>query len=188
MKNKNILPYLYSIPFILGIFLYFKYEDLALMVLCFLISPFITLVIAYIEFEKVTSGNDYIMLSKKPVKDWKWGFFIVVLVIGLKDITAFSIILMFLVGVYAFLSYTISKRRTFILNASGIKELNIQEKKRDISEVTHFDIYGNNVEMRFNNNEILQINKNELLYPKWDIFISQMSELELYIKLNSTKE
>lgn len=188
MKNKNTTSYLYSIPFILGLFLYFKYEDFALMILCFLISPFIILIITYIEFEKITSGNDYIMLSKKSVKDWKWGFFIMILVIGLKDITAFSIILMFLVAVYAFLTYTISKRRTFIINTSGVKELNIQQKKRDISEITHFDIYGNNVEMRFNHDEILQINKSELLYPKWDTFISQMNELELYIKLNNTEE
>ena len=188
MKNKNILPYLYSIPFILGIFLYFKNEDFALMMLCFLIPPFITLIIAYIEFEKITSGNDYVMLSKKTVQDWKWGFFILILIIGLKNITAYSVILMILVAVYAFLVYTMSKRRTFIVNTSGVKELNIQQKKRDISEITHFDIYGNNVEMRFNNDEILQINKSELLYPKWDIFISQMNELKLYIKLNNTKE
>ena len=155
------------------------------MVLCFLIPLFITLVIAYIEFEKVTSGNDYIMLSKKTEQDWKLGFFIVVLIMALKNITAYSVILMILVGLYAFLTYTISKRRTFILNTSGIKELNIQKKKRVISEVTHFDIYGNNVEMRFNNNEILQINKNELLYPKWDVFISQMNQLELHIKLHT---
>ncbi|GGG13379.1 hypothetical protein GCM10011344_12580 [Dokdonia pacifica] len=81
-----------------------------------------------------------------------------------------------------------SKRRTFTINMSGVKELNIQEKKREISEITHFEIYGNNVEMRFNTNEFLQINKSELLYPKWDIFTSQMNELKLYINLQKEKE
>ncbi len=158
------------------------------MILCLFIPVFIVLAIAYIEFEKITSGNDYIMLSKKKVTtDWKWSFLILIIIISLKNLTIYSVILIVLIAVYAFLLYTISKRRAFIINTSGVKELNIQEKKREISEITHFEIYGNNVEMRFNNNEFLQINKSELLYPKWDVFTSQMDELELYIKLHKEK-
>jgi hypothetical protein len=158
------------------------------MILCLFTPVFIVLAIAYIEFEKITSGNDYIMLSKKKVTtDWKWSFLILIIIISLKNLTIYSVILIVLIAVYAFLLYTISKRRAFIINTSGVKELNIQEKKREISEITHFEIYGNNVEMRFNNNEFLQINKSELLYPKWDVFTSQMDELELYIKLHKEK-
>ncbi|SNR43768.1 hypothetical protein [Dokdonia pacifica] len=189
MKKKNILPLFAIISFILGLFLYFKYEDLALMILCFFIPVFITLIITYIEYEKVTTGNDYVMLSKRKVPtDWKWTFFIVVIMISFKNLTVYSGILIILIIIYAFLAYTMSKRRTFTINMSGVKELNIQEKKREISEITHFEIYGNNVEMRFNTNEFLQINKSELLYPKWDIFTSQMNELKLYINLQKEKE
>lgn len=184
-KKENIHPLLSIISIIAGIFAYWKYEHFELMILLIFIPFFILMILTYIDFEKITRGNDYIMLSKKSIADWKWIFLILIIMVCLKNLTVYSGILIAVIIVHTFLWYTVSKRRVFVINESGVREVNIQEKKRELSEITRFDIYGNNVEMKFNEKEILQINKNELLYPKWDTFVSQMNALDVYV--NDTK-
>ena len=46
------------------------------------------------------------------------------------------------------------------------------------------NIYPNNVEFRFNQNEILQINQNELLQPSWNIFLKNIEEIQSILEKN----
>ena len=81
--------------------------------------------------------------------------------------------------IYLFCEYTVSKRRIISISESGIDELG-QNKHREIKEITSFNVYPNNVEIRFNKTEILQINKNELVHPNWEDFTKRIVEINTF--------
>ena len=81
--------------------------------------------------------------------------------------------------IYLFCEYTVSKRRIISISESGIDELG-KNKHREIKEITSFNVYPNNVEIRFNKTEILQINKNELVHPNWEDFTKRIAEINTF--------
>ena len=78
-----------------------------------------------------------------------------------------------------FLEYTVSKRRVITITENGIDELG-KNKHRKLDEITSLNIYPNNVEFRFNEKEILQINKSELVQPNWNVFLKNIAEIKTY--------
>ena len=75
------------------------------------------------------------------------------------------------------------KRRVIIITKNGIDELG-KDKHRELNEITMLNIYPNNVEFRFNQNEILQINQNELLQPSWNNFLENIEEIQSELAKN----
>jgi len=179
MENK-ILNILSKIAFLaLGYFVIFEKENYELLLLLLFIPYLTTTIINYRKFEKITKDNNYIMLSKS---NYDYGNFIIVgfiVFICIRDLTIYTGILLAISLVFLFLEYTMSKRRVLTLSKSGIKEIS-KKKDRTLDQITCFDINSNNVELIFNEIEILQINKNELINPSWENFVAQMTELKTY--------
>ncbi|MFD2562623.1 hypothetical protein [Aquimarina rubra] len=146
-----------------------------LIFLPYLISSFLS----YQKFEKIIDDNSHIMLSKNNFDYWNLGFILLIVALCISNLNVYTGILIMLTLIYLFLEYTVSKRRVLFIDKNGIDELG-KDKHRKINEITSLEIYTNNVEFRFNEYEILQINQNELVRPNWDDFVKRITELKTY--------
>lgn len=122
------------------------------------------------------------MLSKSNFDFWNLGFSGLIIAFCLTNLSTYTGVLLLLVIVHILLDYTVSKRRILFIDKEGINELG-KNKFREIREITSLEIHPNNVEFRFNEYEILQINKNELVQPKWNDFVKRITEIKSSISL-----
>ncbi|EAQ40322.1 hypothetical protein MED134_06194 [Dokdonia sp. MED134] len=179
--GKTIL--MQAIYLILFYFIIYRFKNYELAMLIFFI-PFLTYsILTFRKFEKITESKTYIMLSKSNYNYWNIGFVVLIIFLCLQEITIYKVVLLTFAIIYLFLEYTISKRRVIDITKNGIDELG-KNKHRELNEITMLNIYPNNVEFRFNQTEILQINQNELLQPSWNNFLENIEEIQSELAKN----
>ena len=183
MKKIGKTIIVQALYLILFYFVIYRFENYELAMLIFF-TPFLAhSILTYRKFEKITESNEHVMLSKNNYNYWNIGFVALIIFLCVQQITIYKGILISFAVIYLFLEYTISKRRVIIITKNGIDELG-KDKHRELNEITMLNIYPNNVEFRFNQNEILQINQNELLQPSWNNFLENIEEIQSILEKN----
>ncbi|QXP61580.1 hypothetical protein [Olleya sp. HaHaR_3_96] len=161
----------------------YQNHDLAMAIL---FLPYLTTsIIVYRKFEQLMRSKHHIILSKSNFNFWNIGFAGLVVLLCLFDLTIYTGLLLLSALTYLFIEYTISKRRILTINNSGIDALG-KNKHRKLKEITSLEIYPNNVEFRFNKNEILQINKNDLIHPTWTEFVDRITHINAHKQETTT--
>lgn len=164
---------------ILLYFVIYKFENYELAMLIFFVPYLVSSIITFKKFEKITETKNYVMLSKSKHNYWNIGFIALLMFICIKELTIYTGVLLMFSIIVLFLEYTVSKRRVITITENGIDELG-KNKHRKLDEITSLNIYPNNVEFRFNEKEILQINKSELVQPNWNVFLKNITEIKTY--------
>ena len=157
----------------------FQFENFKLAMILIFLPYLISSIVSYHKFEKSTENKSHIMLSKSSFDFWNLVFIALIVAFCISDLNIYTGILLLLALIQIFLEYTVSKRRVLFIDENGIDELG-KDKHRELKEITSLEIYPNNVEFRFNEYEILQINQNELVRPKWDDFVKIITEIKTY--------
>ncbi|WP_165150153.1 hypothetical protein [Aequorivita sp. KMM 9714] len=158
----------------------YELENYELAMLVIFLPFLISSILTFRKFDIFTSENkNHVMLSKSNYNFWNIGFALLIALFCIKNLTIYTGILLLFALAFLFLEYTVSKRRVLTIDESGIVEFG-KDKHRNINEITSINIYPNNVEFRFNENEILQINQNDLVQPEWNDFIERITKIKTY--------
>ena len=160
-------------------FIIYEFENFEIAMVVFFLPFLASSIMTYRKFEKITESSKYVMLSKSNFNYWNFVFIALLIFFCLKELTIYTGILLLFGLTFLFLEYSVSKRRVITISENGIDEIG-ENKHRELSEITSLNIYPNNVELRFNETEILQINKNELVQPKWNDFLENIAEIKTY--------
>ena len=160
-------------------FIIYEFENYELAMVILFLPFLVSSILSFRKFEKITESKKYVMLSKSNYNNWSFIFVAFLIFFCVKNLTIYTGILLLLALIFLFLEYTISKRRVITISEDGIDELG-KDKHRKLNEITSLNIYPNNVEFRFNETEILQINQNELIQPKWNVFLENIAEIKTY--------
>ncbi|MDC9723281.1 MAG: hypothetical protein PSN34_11020 [Urechidicola sp.] len=140
----------------------------------------------YIQFAVAKKKQPHILLS---VNNYDYSKFIVIIIMfafvifNLKSYSVYYLYFLPFLIIVLYLQFLKSKRRVLVIDKNGINDL-VNPKLRKLEEITSLDIHSNNVEIRFNKVEILQINKNDLLLPPWGEFIDNINELKENLQSN----
>jgi hypothetical protein len=145
----------------------------------FFLPYLISSILLFRKFEKITESENHIMLSTSNFNVWDIAFVGLIVYFCISNLTFYTGILLFSALLYLFFEYTVSKRRVISIDDSGFDELG-KNKHRGLNEITSLEIYPNNIEFKFNENEILQINKNELVRPEWNTFVNRIGDVKTY--------
>ncbi|MFI2744371.1 hypothetical protein ACG2LH_16670 [Zhouia sp. PK063] len=137
----------------------------------------------YSRFIKSMGSKDIVMLCKRGMMLPQLLVSLLILIYAVNTINLLNGLLILAVLGYLFLEYTVTKRRTFIINNKGVEEIG-KDKYRDFTAITSLEIYPNNIEFRFHENEILQLNSFEVMKPSWEQLVAQITEL----KANTTTD
>lgn len=164
---------------VLFYFIIYKFENYELAMVILFLPFLISSIITFRKFDKITESEKHVMLSKSNYSYWNFGFVALLMYFCFKEITIYTGILLLFAVIFLFLEYTVTKRRIITISEEGIDELG-KDKHRELNEITSLNIYPNNVEFRFNENEILQINQNELVQPNWNVFLENIAEIKTY--------
>lgn len=159
----------------------YRFENFELAMVILFIPFLISSILTFRKFERITKSEKYVMLSKSNYNYWEFGFIALIIFFCIQEISIYKGILMLFAIISLFLEYTVSKRRVITISKNGITEIG-KNKHRELNEITSFTIYPNNVELRFNEAEIFQINQNELVHPNWNTFLKDMLEIKTYTK------
>lgn len=184
MIKFNEIEILKLLYIIIAYFVIREFDNYQLILVLLFLPYLSSSILAYKKFENITRSKSYVMLSKGNFDFWNIGFAGLIAVFCLSQLNIYTGILFFSTLIYLFFEYTVSKRRIISINESGIDELG-KNKYRELKEITSFNIYPNNVEIRFNKSEILQINKNELVHPNWEDFVERIAYIKTYANLDS---
>ncbi|MCT8341237.1 hypothetical protein MG296_14315 [Flavobacteriaceae bacterium TK19130] len=175
IRTSTILSLIYVIWFVIISW----YENLrfGLIIISF---PFLIIAIkSYLQFEKTFDNERYIRLTKSDFDFWKIGIALLVMVICIWNIDIYFGIVFVFAGIYLYTEYTISKNRIIKFDENGFDVVG-KEKHRGIEEISSIEIHPNNVEIRFREYEILQINKYELIDTKWESFIERINGIKTH--------
>ncbi|GAA0732557.1 hypothetical protein GCM10009430_45810 [Aquimarina litoralis] len=164
---------------LVGYVILFQFKNFELALILIFLPYLISSILSYQKFEKSIDNENHIMLSKSNFDYWNFGFVALIVIFCISDLNTYTAILLILSLIYLFFEYTVSKRRIIFIDKNGIDEFG-KDKHREMNEITSLEIYPNNVEFRFNEYEILQINQNELVRPNWDDFVIRITELKTY--------
>jgi len=146
----------------------------------------IEVLLKYLRYNNISKEKNYVMLSKS---DYSILFYLIIIALNVflfikQTNTLFTVIFIFISFVLILFDYVISKKR-FIKFENDIIQTIDKRKDRKTSEITSFEIYPNNIEIIFNDKEILFIYQRDVIYPKWEVFTSKMIELKQ--KINKTE-
>ncbi|MGY3795175.1 hypothetical protein [Aquimarina sp. 433] len=172
---------------LVGYVILFQFKNFELALILIFLPYLISSILSYQKFEKSIDNENHIMLSKSNFDYSNFGFVALIVIFCISDLNAYTAILLTLSLIYLFLEYTVSKRRVIFIDKNRIDEFG-KDKHREMNEITSLEIYPNNVEFRFNEYEILQINQNELVRPNWEDFVIRITELKTYAnKMHKSK-
>ncbi|MFV8226455.1 hypothetical protein [Christiangramia aquimixticola] len=178
LSNSIILKTIYLVLAYLVIFVIETFElALILTFLPYLINS----IVSYLKFDKSTANKNQIILSKSNFDFLNLVFIAIIIAFCISDINIYTGILLLLALVQIFLEYTVSKRTVLFIDKNGIDEFG-KDKHRDLKDITSLEIYPNNIEFRFKEYEILQINQHELVRPNWEDFVKKITDIKTYAK------
>ncbi|MDT7833137.1 hypothetical protein RQM59_12140 [Flavobacteriaceae bacterium S356] len=176
--NKNLISkrgyflLAFLVIFLLAYYFFAEEKD-GLLLMIFIGSICIVSISEFIKSQKLL-GSDKVAFINKSM--YKTGMFLIpfFLLTLYKDFSDNYTLIAFLLGLLtALLHYITHRRKIIVFHPDKIEDFNDSIDK-DLSRVTSFNVYENNVEIIFNNTEILQINKHELSLPNWEVFTERM--------------
>jgi hypothetical protein len=158
--------------FLLAYYFFADDKD-GLLLMIFIGSICVVAVSEFIKSQKLQGSNKAAFINKSMYNSGMFliPFFLLTLYKDFSD--GYTLIAFFLGLLTALLHYITHRRRIIVFHHDKIEDFNDSVDK-DLSQVTSFNVYENNVEIIFNNTEILQINKHELSIPSWEIFSERM--------------
>lgn len=167
------------IYFIVAFLILKNNDDIGLMFLIILSPVYIRIIIDYFEYLKTISLNKHILLNKSSNHRYhNVIFYVLGLFFSAIYINYYSLAFIVIILITGYFDYLQTKRRAIIIDKEGVRDV-IEDKKRELSEITLFEIHPNNIEIRFSKVEILQLNKNEILSPSWEELVTQMKKLKI---------
>ncbi|WP_196888132.1 hypothetical protein [Aureivirga sp. CE67] len=176
MKKTTIFTLINIAFFVIFTLAYFKYDNYTLFMMLAFIPYFISGLFLFRKYLKSLDDKNFVMLTKSNFDYLNIAFLLFIISLSWAGQDMYLYILSSLAFICLVLNILISKKRILNITKEGVFELG-KGKHRKIEEITSLNIFPNNVEITFNKNEILQINKHELVKPKWEEFLENIHEM-----------